>query len=202
MHDQRSERRRPEELVHQRAGMILLDRSHTLLYLNREATEILSHVEPRRNGRSVTPAGAVRKLLQTLTDRGFAPPGATVIVSGRRRYTCRSFRLAAERRNGKGPLTALLLERIGSQEHALSGLRERFGLSRREAQVTELLVDGLTNKEIAARLGVTPNTVKAFLRTVMLKMNASTRAGVVGQVLASIRSSMKVARRSSAWRAE
>jgi len=47
-----------------------------------------------------------------------------------------------------------------------------------------LLANGLTNKEISARMGVSVNTVKAFMRSVMLKVGVTTRAGVVGRLLA------------------
>jgi DNA-binding NarL/FixJ family response regulator len=46
-----------------------------------------------------------------------------------------------------------------------------------------LLARGLTNKEIGARMGVSVNTVKAFIRSVMLKLGVTTRAGIVGCLL-------------------
>jgi DNA-binding CsgD family transcriptional regulator len=45
------------------------------------------------------------------------------------------------------------------------------------------LLQGLTSKEIAARMSISPNTVKAFLRLVMVKMGVSTRSGIVGRVV-------------------
>jgi DNA-binding CsgD family transcriptional regulator len=34
-------------------------------------------------------------------------------------------------------------------------------------------------------MGISPNTVKAFLRLVMVKMGVSTRSGIVGRFVAS-----------------
>lgn len=48
-------------------------------------------------------------------------------------------------------------------------------LTEREHEVLELLVQGLSNSEIAARLGVSPNTVKNHLRSVYSKLDVSTR---------------------------
>jgi len=41
------------------------------------------------------------------------------------------------------------------------------------------------SKEIAERMKISPSTVKAFLRLVMVKMSVSTRSGIVGKVLGS-----------------
>ena len=40
-----------------------------------------------------------------------------------------------------------------------------LGITERERQVLQLLADGRSNKEIAARLGLSPNTVKTHVRT-------------------------------------
>ena len=42
---------------------------------------------------------------------------------------------------------------------------------------------GLTNKQLAQQLNITPNTVKAFLRLVMVKMGVARRSGVVVKLL-------------------
>ena len=43
-------------------------------------------------------------------------------------------------------------------------------------------MQGLTSKEIAVRMKISPNTVKAFLRLVMVKMKVSTRSGIAGKL--------------------
>jgi DNA-binding NarL/FixJ family response regulator len=52
----------------------------------------------------------------------------------------------------------------------------------REQETVELLTLGLTSKEIASRMNISPNTVKAFFRMVMTKMAVTTRAGIVGKI--------------------
>jgi DNA-binding CsgD family transcriptional regulator len=44
------------------------------------------------------------------------------------------------------------------------------------------LIQGLTNKEIAGRMNISPNTVRVFIRMVMGKLGVSTRSGIVGIV--------------------
>jgi DNA-binding CsgD family transcriptional regulator len=103
--------------------------------------------------------------------------------SGKRRYNCRIFHLDSP---DKGKLLVLVLERYSSRTATLSQLSEEFDLTVREQETVQLLLQGLTSKEIAARMDISPNTVKAFLRLVMVKMGVSTRSGIVGRIAGSV----------------
>ena len=46
-----------------------------------------------------------------------------------------------------------------------------------------LLAEGFCSKEIAARMNISPNTVKAFVHLVMVKMSVSTRSGIIGKMV-------------------
>jgi DNA-binding NarL/FixJ family response regulator len=52
-------------------------------------------------------------------------------------------------------------------------------LSTREAQILALLAEGLVNKQIAARLGISRHTVKTHLAALFHKLGVSTRAEAV-----------------------
>ncbi len=56
---------------------------------------------------------------------------------------------------------------------------ERDGLTRREAQVLDLIGAGLSNQDIAGALFVTVNTVKSYIRTAYRKIGVATRAQAV-----------------------
>jgi DNA-binding CsgD family transcriptional regulator len=58
-------------------------------------------------------------------------------------------------------------------------LVSRCGLSPTQAKVAGLVAQGLTNKEIAARLGISPETVHKHLNAVFQRMGVNTRAAVV-----------------------
>jgi DNA-binding NarL/FixJ family response regulator len=52
-------------------------------------------------------------------------------------------------------------------------------LSNREREILALLADGLGNKQIAARLGISTNTVKTHLELLFDKLGVSSRAEAV-----------------------
>jgi DNA-binding NarL/FixJ family response regulator len=52
-------------------------------------------------------------------------------------------------------------------------------LTPRETQVLEMLAEGLSNKEIAARLGISDHTAKFHVNSILAKLNASTRTEAV-----------------------
>ena len=66
---------------------------------------------------------------------------------------------------------------------------ERHGeldvLSPREREVLGLLAGGMTNKEIAAALCITPNTVKRHLKSIFAKLDVHTRAAAVAKAVES-----------------
>ncbi len=60
--------------------------------------------------------------------------------------------------------------------HAISSpVETRVGLTHREEEVLALMVDGLTNAEIAERLVVSLSTVKTHVSSIIAKLGVSTR---------------------------
>jgi DNA-binding CsgD family transcriptional regulator len=55
-------------------------------------------------------------------------------------------------------------------------LRLWYSLSLRERDVTAFACLGLTNRQIAARMGVSPETVKSYLETVLYKLGLRSKA--------------------------
>jgi two-component system invasion response regulator UvrY len=84
---------------------------------------------------------------------------------------------------GRRYVTAALAERLalGVIEEAEKPPHEQ--LSRRELEVLKLLAGGLSLKEIAGRLGVSPKTVSSFRARVLEKMGLRTNADLVRYAL-------------------
>jgi len=62
-------------------------------------------------------------------------------------------------------------------------------LSRREQQVLMLMLDGMSNKNIARDLGVSPKTIEVYRANLMRKMGAPTAVCLVAQVLGCLEAS-------------
>jgi two-component system, NarL family, nitrate/nitrite response regulator NarL len=56
-----------------------------------------------------------------------------------------------------------------------NGARALAELTQRDRQVLELLAHGLTNQEIAARLGLTNKTISRYVSTVLMKLGVRSR---------------------------
>lgn len=164
-------------------GFLMIDSSLNPVGTNSEAVEILAFPAVPEKIKKLD-VFLTDKVRSTLIKRQSSDGGLEFVrefKSGKRRYICRSFRLEC---NIKGfrISSVLLLERYSSGSAALEQVAKQFDLTDRERETVELLLQGLTSKEIAIRMGISPNTVKAFLRLVMVKMGVSTRSGIVGRV--------------------
>jgi DNA-binding CsgD family transcriptional regulator len=165
-------------------GFVLIDASSLeLLASNAEALQILNFpFDPNRIPKSKSLlAHRVISILMDKDSKRFVP----VFTSGKRQYLCRSFPLEKGSNGTSSTLIALWLERCPAPAVTMSDLSERFRLTPRESQIVQLLMEGLTSKEIANRLNVSPNTVRTFLHLVMVKMGTSTRSGVLGKLFES-----------------
>lgn len=74
----------------------------------------------------------------------------------------------------------LVLEKFARQN---APPRDNYGLSEREKEILELMVEGLIKKEIADRLGVSYHTVNNHLRSIYEKLHVHTRGGAVAKAL-------------------
>ncbi len=66
-----------------------------------------------------------------------------------------------------------LLQKVADLQRPLPGNRK--GLTDREQEVVRWAIQGMTNKEIAAQLGISEKTVKAHLSNIFSKLNVSRR---------------------------
>src|ERR1039457_4784495 len=146
-------------------------------------------VFPPRRTRTISPSSLWRI--------GYAPSSSTVglrvkrrssksFKSGNRRYLCQSSEVACNENHSLQPAFILLVKRdTASSRSALAEISAQFGLTQREGEAVDFLLQGLTTKEIATRMQISPNTVKAFVRLVMVKMKVSTRSGIAGKIAGS-----------------
>lgn len=176
-------------IVRARPGILLVGQKLKPVAWNSEAFQILAfNGSDVRERRATASAGEL--IMSKLLVRG---PGTSVqlaeqVQSGKRKYVCRAFQLDAQNTSGEA-MSVVILKRPPVADMTLRRKLAEFHLTEREMQVSELLVQGMTNKEIASHLEISENTVKAFLRLIMAKMEMTTRAGVVGKIVGTHESS-------------
>jgi DNA-binding CsgD family transcriptional regulator len=180
-----------------RPGLIVLDPSLNVMGCNDEAVQVLMFpaAAEKLHQRPGLLKERVRSCLNGHSGNGSGAPHE--FRSGKRMYLCRSFPLSMLHKNAHAsPAHVLVLERRTNNTITMSEACERFGFTGRERETIQLLLEGLTSKEMAQCMKISPNTVKSFLRLVMVKMGVSTRAAIVGKVLRPVEDPSRVYPRS------
>jgi DNA-binding CsgD family transcriptional regulator len=159
-------------------GLLLLGPKGEVIACNEEAVNIFSYPKGPGKPKDLRALVASKIALNDLSKPGGTKP--IEFLSGRRRYRCTVHQLEV---HGKSHATTVfLLDRCPSTELMLTDTSARYNLTARERQTAGYLLHGLTSKEIAQQMNISPNTVKAFMRLVMTKMGVTTRAGIVGRM--------------------
>jgi DNA-binding CsgD family transcriptional regulator len=173
------------------AGILLLNSQFRPVHYNPEAVTILGYPRKARETREAPSLDPVLSEMQLMNLNKPATPMVPTVfefISGRRRYLCRAFHLDA---NGSldgrvQPRIVLIMERDTRRDSrpATDTTRwtEEFALTNRECETVKLLLQGLTSKEIAVKMSISPNTVKAFLKLAMAKVGASNRTALIARL--------------------
>jgi DNA-binding CsgD family transcriptional regulator len=107
-----------------------------------------------------------------------------LIILGTQFYCLRLFSL--QNSNGeRGELYAALVEAISrpkGESLDAGKLKGLYRLSKRELDVLNALVSGDTDKQIALKLEVGVETVRAYLKSIRAKLGAKTRTAIVSMV--------------------
>jgi DNA-binding CsgD family transcriptional regulator len=169
-------------------GLVLLDPSLRPVSYNTEAIQILTYPKVPKDIRRL--AIHVEAQIHLLLDQHRLSGNALIpaFQSGRRQYAVRMFTLSNHRggsSSSSGPYAAhvILLERQDWKLADLSTVAAQFRLTPREQETLRFLTLGMTSKEIANLMGISPHTVKAFVRMIKSKMQVSTRSAMLGKIL-------------------
>jgi len=163
-------------------GFLLLNTALNPIFVNRAAAEILSYPHKLESHKNLDDFLANRVRADLIQDKSARPPKLVAeFQSGRRVYQCRSYRVSPLAQGDPSGSLAIILERGSNGSFSIAQVAERFHLTSRETEVLQYLLNGLTTKQIASGMEISPNTVKAFLRMIMVKMGVSTRSGIVGK---------------------
>jgi DNA-binding CsgD family transcriptional regulator len=164
-------------------GVIVIDKHFKLLGIDGGAETILKRVAGGNfNLETTTLPTNIRGLAGS-----WPPTGDTSVTGfvtlGNVGYRCCIFQVQPLNGVIDQTVFALHLKRAGSISGSLSSVIETYHLTDREGEVLQGISLGLTSKVLAARMNISPNTVNAFLRMIMIKLGVNTRAGLVGKLL-------------------
>lgn len=176
-------KRGPEVRVTSQAALMLLDKNNRPVYYSPEAVAIMNFPQRGKNAGDIPTQ--LPSELELLLGRSGSFAGVLPMVqfvSGKRSYLCRAFVLNHSSGTPARGMIGILIERNAPKSPHVSALAEQFRLTQREQETVRFLTLGLTSKEIAARMRISPNTVKTFFRQVMTKMGVNTRSGIVGKM--------------------
>lgn len=175
-------------------GVLMLDAQLRLVHYTTEAATILGYTTKLRDTVPLDPVLPAARFQLENPPRA-ASQASLEFMSGRRRYRCRAFLLDSngdQGAHGHGrnnqadrlqPKIAVVLERVFTQPSDITRWSEAFQLTSRECETVKFLLKGLTSKEIAGEMNISPNTVKSFLKLVMAKVGASNRTGILAKII-------------------
>ncbi|MCU1237533.1 MAG: transcriptional regulator, LuxR family [Candidatus Solibacter sp.] len=159
-------------------GVILLDANLNILAFDTGAASILRS-EGEAEGSWVLKVP--QKILDVLRDNQTSeqPSHKLRLHLNANTYVCR-IHVAPWRIQGlPGCVTVLHLARELNIDDTLEMVSAEYRLTVRELQALRGVLTGLTSKEVAEQMSISPNTVKAFLRLVMVKMGVTSRTGIL-----------------------
>lgn len=162
------------------SGLILLGPTLSPVAYDRGAAEILKLSTQAGSGSA---ASIPDQILGAI--RGRNPSDLSSLEfqfsTGPHDYVCRTF--LVESRDARPSLVALHFERRPSEITITREFGQKYRLTRRELEVLAYLSKGLTNKEVAQRMDISPQTVKGFARAIMVKMGACSRGEILAKLL-------------------
>jgi DNA-binding NarL/FixJ family response regulator len=161
-------------------GLVLVDLSFNPVAFDQGAVSILNQSLSTTQTGIAIPEEILSALRRRSPSDLFA--GRIAFHIGHREYSCCPHLL--ETLDGSTrPLIALHLERDSSVADVIYKIAEEYRLTEREREALSGISMGLSSKQVAERMHISPNTVKAFRRLIMIKMGVTSRAGVVAKLL-------------------
>ena len=61
-------------------------------------------------------------------------------------------------------------------------VKDKWVLTKREAEIASLLTRGRTNKQIAGELGISENTIKTFVKRLFIKLGVHSRSELISEI--------------------
>ena len=172
------------------SSVLVFDDRGDIVYANPPADRLLSlqtedELLAKTNGAGVQP---LFTLLCTLVERVAAGDEATASWKGTldladsRVMVCEVMRIPQARDDAPSAMLVLLQPVGTGPEARVDAFSENHGLSPREQEVVQLLVQGLTTVAMADGLGISPHTVRDHLKHLYRKTSTNSRSELLSLI--------------------
>ncbi len=151
---------------------VLVFRDRKLIYTNAAAEQLRDRLRAKYRSELTVLLG------DHLSSLGEKPTAATTmsLLTGQRGEP---FYLHVIPLDASGTDLAVSVRELGT---SMGAFRTRYRLSKREAEVVELVMLGFRNRDIATTLGTSPTTIKKHLTHVFDKVGVDTRTQLVSRI--------------------
>lgn len=165
----------PQSILERRTlpAVIILDNRGKVLSHNCAAEQLL----PLDDG-CLEALGSIHKRPFQTGSRKLEPVMKTVVYCRQKMYGLQAFQIQ-NHSDQRSSLMVVLLEKIAPRRSHPYEDSPPFHFPPREMQVVRALELGLTDKEIASMLELSPSTVRSYLKTIRGKLGVSTRTAIV-----------------------
>jgi len=161
-----------DAIVNSLTVAVLVFRHHQLVYANPAAEQLRDRLRAKyRSELSVL----LCDHLKSLGEKPDVAPAISLLTG----QGGEPFYLHVIPLDASGTDVAVSVRELGT---AMGAFRTRYRLSKREADVVELVLLGYRNRDIATTLGTSPTTIKKHLTHVFDKVGVDTRTQLVSRI--------------------
>lgn len=164
-------------------GILIFDLAGDLIFWNQVAVE-MQVVSPADGHKEKWECNEIRNTLQIASNKiasNFTPgmEKQNVVNAGSLSYSARPFLIGGDDKGRIQACILVLVEKV-VREHEVNvdRSRQKFRLTRREAEVAKFIGKGFSNREIADKLFISEFTVKNHLKQIMKKTGATARSQI------------------------
>ncbi len=163
--------------------IFIFDEKLRIEYLNSSARALQKQsgeeMDPFLARVTMVVSNIVKSDLRPLSMEG--TPSETSLLVGGRRYAMAMFPIHP---GGSAVYYAVLASDVMRHVHvACRRAMQAFGLSPREAEICEMLIGGMSNRDIADKMCIAELTVKDHVKSIREKMNVSSRSKILLKLL-------------------
>jgi DNA-binding CsgD family transcriptional regulator len=190
-------------------GILLLSFSRLPIYLTPQAADMLQEISRERGGTRIDEGqlppdilllcdSLESHLMQDRPEHAWNhKPVERTLDRGRAAFSLQAFILPPQH-TLHGSQILILIQRLATTPP----LRESpngpaIQLTARQRIIVQGVIRGLTNKELAVELGLSAHTVKEYVRQIMMRLNTTSRAGIVSRMAGLLPVTPRTSRRDS-----